>query len=118
MYDFMMVFTIKKKIYKRKTMFFDLFGTVQYRQEKMVRRIQDVKIYRLFEKKIYYTPGNPGAFGGPEKLYQAVKQGGKYKNGIRRIRQFLNNEDPYSLMKPIRRTFPRPKVVLDTIDSL
>lgn len=42
-------------------------------------------------KKIYYTPGNPGAFAGPEKLYQAVKKEGKYKIGRVRIRQFLNN---------------------------
>lgn len=69
-------------------------------------------------KKIYYTPGNPGAFAGPEKLYQAVKKEGKYKIGRVRIRQFLNNEDPYSLMKPIRRTFPRSRVVVDTIDSM
>lgn len=69
-------------------------------------------------KKIYYTPGNPGAFAGPEKLYQAVKKEGKYKIGRVRIRQFLNIEDPYSLMKPIRRTFPRSRVVVDTIDSM
>lgn len=69
-------------------------------------------------KKIYYTPGNPGAFAGPEKLSQAVKKEGKYKIGRVRIRQFLNNEDPYSLMKPIRRTFPRSRVVVDTIDSM
>lgn len=69
-------------------------------------------------KKIYYTPGNPGAFAGPQKLYQAVKKEGKYKIGRVRIRQFLNNEDPYSLMKPIRRTFPRSRVVVDTIDSM
>lgn len=35
-----------------------------------------------------------------------------------RIRQFLNNEDPYSLMKPIRRSFPRSRVVVDTFDSM
>lgn len=69
-------------------------------------------------KKIYYTPGNPGAFAEPEKLYQAVKKEGKYKIGRVRLRQFLNNEDPYSLMKPIRRTFPRSRVVVDTIDSM
>lgn len=39
-------------------------------------------------KNIYYTPGNPGAFAGPEKLYQAVKKEGKYKIGRVRIRQF------------------------------
>ncbi|XP_048775517.2 uncharacterized protein LOC130049380 [Ostrea edulis] len=74
--------------------------------------------YTDYLRKLYYTPGNPGSFGGPEKLYQAVKQDGKYKIGRRRIRQFLNNEDSYSLMKPIRRTFPRSKVVVDTIDSM
>ena len=67
-------------------------------------------------RELYYTPGKPGAFAGPEKLYQAVKQDGKYKIGRRRIRQFLNNEDSYSLFKPIRRTFPRSKVVVDTIE--
>ena len=69
-------------------------------------------------RKLYYTPGNPGAFGGPEKLYQAVKQDGRYRIGRIKIRQFLNNEDPYSLMKPIRRSFPRSKVVVNTIDSM
>lgn len=54
-------------------------------------------------KKIYYTPGNP---------YQVVKQEGKYKIGKQRIRQILNNEDSYSLYKPIRKTFPRSKVTL------
>ena len=77
-----------------------------------------MSIYTTYLRKLYYTPGNPGSFGGPEKLYQAVKQDGKYKIGRRRIRQFLNNEDSYSLMKPIRRSFPRSKVVVDTIDSM
>ena len=74
--------------------------------------------YTDYLRKLYYTPGNPGAFGGPEKLYQAVKQDGKHRIGRIRIRQFLNNEDPYSLMKPIRRSFPRSKVVVNTIDSM
>ena len=70
--------------------------------------------YIDYLRNLYYTPGNPGAL----KLYQVVKQGEKYKNGIRRIRQFLHNKDPYSLMKSIRSTFPRSKVVLGTINSL
>lgn len=69
-------------------------------------------------RELYYTPGKPGAYAGPEKLYQAVKQEGKYKIGRPRIRQFLNNEDSYSLYKPIRKTFPRSKVIVNTIDSM
>ena len=94
-------------------MFNDLFGTVQYSRKKWSGGYRMSK-YIDYLRKLDYTPGNPGAL----KLYQAVKQGGKYKNGIRRIRQFLNNKDPYSLMKSIRRTFPRSKVVLGTIESL
>ena len=74
--------------------------------------------YTDYLKELYYTPGKPGAFAGPEKLYQAVKQEGKYKIGRQRIRQFLNNEDSYSLYKPIRKTFPRSKVIVNTIDSM
>lgn len=69
-------------------------------------------------RELYYTPGKPGAYAGPENFYQAVKQEGKYKIGRQRIRQFLNNEDSYSLYKPIRKTFPRSKVIVNTIDSM
>lgn len=34
------------------------------------------------------------------------------------IYSFFNNEDPFSLMKPVRRSFPRSRVVVDTIDSI
>lgn len=74
--------------------------------------------YTDYLRKLYYTPGSPGAFAGPEKLYQAVREDGKHNIGRMRIRQFLNNEDPYSLMKPIRRSFLRSRVVVDTIDSM
>ncbi|XP_062567734.1 uncharacterized protein LOC134229972 [Saccostrea cucullata] len=74
--------------------------------------------YTDYLRELYYTPGKPGAYAGPEKLYQAVKKEGKYKIGRRRIRQFLNNEDSYSLYKPIRKTFPRSKVIVNTIDSM
>lgn len=64
-------------------------------------------------RRLYYSPGNPGAFAGPKKLYQAVKQDGKHTIGRMRIRQFLNNEHPYILLKPIRRSFPRSKVIVN-----
>ncbi|KAK3104646.1 hypothetical protein FSP39_007059 [Pinctada imbricata] len=58
------------------------------------------------------------AFAGPEKLYKVVKEEGKYKIGRTKIRRFLNNTDIYSLSNPIRRTFDRTSVVVDTIDSM
>lgn len=73
--------------------------------------------YTDYLRELYYTPGKPGAFAGPDKLYQAVKLE-KYKIVRQKIKHFLNNEDAYSLYKPIRKTFPRSKVVVNTIDSM
>lgn len=76
--------------------------------------------YTDYLRELYYTPGKPGAFAGLKKLYQAVKLEGKYNIGRQKIKQFLNNEDTctYSLYKHIRKTFPRSKVVVNTIDSM
>lgn len=56
--------------------------------------------YKDYLKKIYFSPGNPAAFAGPNKLYEIVKKEGKFKIGLGKIKQFLNNEDAYSLYKP------------------
>lgn len=74
--------------------------------------------YTDYLRHLYYTPGNQGALSGPEKLYQAVKEDGKYKISRAKIKQFLNNEDAYSLLKFIRQTFPRSMVVVNMIDSM
>lgn len=74
--------------------------------------------YEDYLRQLYYNPGNQGALSGPEKLYQAVKEDGKYKISRAKIKQFLNNEDAYSLLKPTRQTFPRSRVVVNTIDSM
>lgn len=74
--------------------------------------------YTDYLRHLYYTPGNQGALLGPEKLYQAVKEDGKYKISRAKIKQFLNNEDAYSLLKFIRQTFPHSMVVVNMIDSM
>lgn len=74
--------------------------------------------YKDYLKKVYYSPGNPAAFAGPNQLNEIVKKEGNFKIGQGKIKQFLNNEDAYSLYKPTRRTFSRSKVVVDTIDSM
>ena len=58
-------------------------------------------------KTIYYDPKHPGAFSGPQKLYKVVKSEGKFDVGMDRIRQFLHNQESYSLHKPVRRRFQR-----------
>lgn len=46
-------------------------------------------------KKIWYDPGHPGSFAGPSKLYQVVKQEGKFNVGMSKIKKFLQNQDAY-----------------------
>lgn len=36
-------------------------------------------------KKIWYDPAHPGSFAGPSKLYQVVKQEGKFNVGMSKI---------------------------------
>ncbi|XP_061190340.1 uncharacterized protein LOC133198230 [Saccostrea echinata] len=68
-------------------------------------------------KKIWYDPRHPGSFAGPSKLYQVVKQEGKFNVGMGKIKKFLQNQDAYSLQKKVRRKgFKRRRVVVQGID--
>ncbi|XP_069102146.1 uncharacterized protein [Argopecten irradians] len=69
----------------------------------------DVEYLRQF----YYTLDNPAAFSGPRKLYKALK--GSYSYG--QIKQFLQNEDAYSLQKPVRHKYRRQRVIVTHIDE-
>lgn len=40
-------------------------------------------------KKIWYDPAHPGSFAGPSKLYQVVKQEGKFNVGMSKIKKFF-----------------------------
>ena len=69
-------------------------------------------------KTIYYDPGHPASYSGPHKLYKIVKDEGKYKIGIHRIRKFLHNQESYSLHRPVRRRFERNHYVTSGKDDL
>ncbi|KAJ8309715.1 LOW QUALITY PROTEIN: hypothetical protein KUTeg_011580 [Tegillarca granosa] len=63
-------------------------------------------------KSIWTDPKHPGAYAGPQKLYLIVKKEGKYKIGFRRIKQFLSDQDAYSLQKRVQRNFKRNRVIV------
>ncbi|WAR05457.1 YMD3-like protein, partial [Mya arenaria] len=69
-------------------------------------------------KNIYYNPEHAAAFAGPQKLYQVVKNEGKFNIGMHRIRRFLHDQESYSLHKPTRRRFQRNHVVSAGKDDL
>lgn len=69
-------------------------------------------------KSIYFDPKHPAAFAGRQKLYKVVKNEGKFHIGMHRIRNFLHNQESYSLHKPVRRRFQRNHVVSAGKDDL
>ena len=68
-------------------------------------------------ENIYFKPKHPAEFAGPTKLHQILKKEG-YTVGVHRIRQWLQDQDYYSLQKPVRRKFKRNRVITIGIDDL
>ena len=66
---------------------------------------------------IYFAPSHPGSFGGPVKLFEAVKAEGKFKIGKYKIAKWLRDQDAYSLTKGVRRNFDRSRVIVEGLDS-
>ena len=69
-------------------------------------------------RKIYYNPKNPGSFSGPIKLYNIVKKEGKYDISLQQIRKWLQNQDAYSLQRPVKRKFKRNKVIVGGLNDI
>ena len=67
--------------------------------------------------QIYFNPEHPAAFSGPTKIQKILKNAG-YTVGVHRIRQWLQDQDAYSLQKPMRRKFRRNRVITTGIDDL
>ena len=70
-------------------------------------------------KDYYYNPKHPAAFSGPTKLHNVMKNDGRYDVGVHKIRQWLQDQDSYSLQQQqTKRKFKRNQVILDGIDAL
>ena len=66
---------------------------------------------------VYFNPQNPAAFAGPDKVQKVLKRAG-FNVGKHRIRKWLQDQDAYSLQKPIQTTFRRARVITTGIDDL
>lgn len=60
---------------------------------------------------LYFNLDKPGAFRSPLQLWRQVKKENKYKIGLSRIRQWLQNQDVYSMNRALRRRFKRARVL-------
>lgn len=73
---------------------------------------------RRYLENIWTDVKHAASFAGPYKLYQIVKKEGKQKIGLKGIRDFLSNLEPYSLQKRVQRKFPRRHILTDSIDTI
>ena len=73
---------------------------------------------RGYLESIWTNVKHTAAFSGPYKLYQIVKKEGKHKIGLKGIREFLSNLEPYSLQKRVQRKFPRRHILTDSIHTI
>ena len=61
---------------------------------------------------LYGDPSRPGSLGGVNSLARAVRKDGKYHISKADLKQWLSSSETYTLHKPLRRNFPRNRVVV------
>ena len=66
---------------------------------------------------LYYSPESPASFGGVEAVYRVVKNDGKFQISRNKIREWLKQQDTYTLHKPVRHRFKRNKVIVGAVDE-
>ena len=65
----------------------------------------------------YLDPSQPASFGGLDAVYRAVKEKGKNKISRKQVRDWLSQQDVYTLHKPARRRYKRSRVIVPGIDA-
>ena len=65
---------------------------------------------------LYYAPGDPGSYGGVERLHNRARELNIPTNRSR-VKKFLNEQATYQLHKPARHTFVRNQTLVAHIDE-
>jgi hypothetical protein len=68
-------------------------------------------------KDLYGNPAKVGSLGGINRLYQAVREDGKYNLTLNQIKNWLRSSDTYTLHKPLKRKFKRNRVIVGNINQ-
>ena len=61
---------------------------------------------------ICFDPQHPTSFKGANKLYHAVKEDGRYRLPLSKIRTWLQNQESFSLYKSVCREFKRLRFIV------
>lgn len=71
---------------------------------------------REYLEKVYFTPGHPGAFGGINRIWNAIKSDGKVT--LKELKAWLSEQDTYTSHRHFTRKFRRPRVVVPYADAV
>ena len=82
----------------------------------MEKAIMLNKEKRQYLEKLYFTPGNPGAFGGINRLWNLIKEDGKVTR--KELKNWLLEQDTYTSHRQFRRNFKRSRVVVPYKDAV
>ena len=66
---------------------------------------------------IYLDPSQPAGFRGLDAVYREVKEKGKNKITRKQVRDWLSQQDVYTLHKSGRRRYKRSRVIVSGIDA-
>lgn len=95
---------IKKK--KRKS------RTSLWTKPKKRKTIPTEENWREYISRIYFDPRHAASFKGANKVYEVVKEEGKHKIGLAKIRNWLQEQESFSIHKDANRQFSRLKVIV------
>ena len=65
----------------------------------------------------YFLVGNPVAYSGPQKAYRVLKDL-NYKVLLKDVKQWLQDKDSYTLLRPAKKKFPRSSIITTGIDHM
>ncbi len=67
--------------------------------------------------EIYYNPEDPCSYGGVQRLLKRAREKGIEGINLKVIREYLTDQQAYSLHKPARKNFKRNKTITSSIDK-
>ena len=73
--------------------------------------------WQEFLSNLYFQIKKPGAYAGPGKIKEILKQNG-FSVSINNVRNWLKHHDAYTLFKPVKYRFKRNRIVTTGLDYM
>lgn len=75
-----------------------------------------METYKDYLTKIYYDSAHPAAYSGEDKLFREVRKEGRHRISRNKIRNWLQEQEAFSVHKQSSNKFPKRKVIATYID--